>query len=62
MNKRQPQKSRIDKAIDFDFGSGAPIEGIKSDQFSIAWEGSLKVKQSGTYGLRITTPMEQDCI
>ena len=57
MNKKDNlKKSRIDKAIDFDFGSGAPIEGIKSDQFSIAWEGSLKVKQSGTYGLRIITP------
>ena len=57
MNKKDNlKKSRIDKAIDFDFGSGAPIEGIKSDQFSIAWEGSLKVKQSGTYGLKITTP------
>ena len=57
MNKKDNlKKSRIDKAIDFDFGSEAPIEGIKSDQFSIAWEGSLKVKQSGTYGLRITTP------
>ncbi len=57
MNKKDNlKKSRIDKAINFDFGSEAPIEGIKSDQFSIAWEGSLKVKQSGTYGLRITTP------
>ena len=57
MNKKDNLKhNRVDQAIDFDFGSGSPMEGIKSDQFSIAWEGSLLVKETGTYGLRITTP------
>lgn len=57
MNKKDNLKlERIDKFIDFDFGSGPPMEGIKSEQFSIAWEGSLVVKETGTYGLRLITP------
>ena len=57
MNKKDNLKrERIDKSINFDFGSGPPIEGIKSEQFSIAWEGSLIVKETGTYGVRLTTP------
>ena len=57
MNKKDSlKKRRIDHKIDFDFGSGSPIEGIKAEQFSIAWEGSLRAESTGFYGLRLTTP------
>ena len=57
MNKKDSLKnSRIDYKVDFDFGSGSPLEGIKAEQFSIAWEGSLKAESTGFYGLRLTTP------
>ena len=57
MNKKDNLKhNRVDQAIDFDFGSDSPMDGIKNEQFSIDWEGSLLVQETGTYGLRITTP------
>jgi len=57
MSKKDALKhERLDKKIDFDFGAGAPIEGIKSEQFSIAWEGSLRTRETGFYEFRITTP------
>jgi hypothetical protein len=46
----------VDKKIDFDFGAGAPIEGIKPEQFSIAWEGSLRARETGFYEFRVITP------
>ena len=57
MNKKDSLKTtRIDRRVDFDFGSGPPLEGIKAEQFSIAWEGSIRAKSTGMYGLRLTTP------
>lgn len=57
MNKKDSLKTtRIDHKIDFDFGSGPPLEGIKAEQFSIAWEGSIRAESTGMYGLRLTTP------
>ena len=57
MNKKDSLKNRrIDHKIDFDFGSGSPLEGVKAEQFSIAWEGSLRAESTGFYGLRLTTP------
>ena len=36
MNKKDALKhERVDQRIDFDFGGGGPIEGIKPEQFSI---------------------------
>jgi hypothetical protein len=57
MNKKEALKlERVDNKIDFDFGGGAPIEGIKPEQFSIAWEGSLRARETGYYEFRVITP------
>ena len=57
MNKKQKRAfERVDAAMDFDFGEGSPGEGIKPDQFSIAWNGSLIARETGVYEFRIKTP------
>jgi hypothetical protein len=57
MNKKDAlKKTRVDPRIDFDFGGASPIEGIKAEQFSIAWEGSLRTRETGYYEFRVSTP------
>ena len=57
MNKKDALKrKRVDNKIDFDFGGDPPIEGIKPEQFSIAWEGSLRTRETGFYEFRVITP------
>jgi PAS domain-containing protein len=57
MNKKEKRVlERTDDRIDFDFGEGSPVEGITSDQFSIAWSGSLMAHETGEYEFRIRTP------
>lgn len=57
MNKKKTKVlERTDRTVAFDFGEGAPEKGITPDQFSIAWNGSLRVPETGSYGFRVTTP------
>jgi len=57
MNKNSKHKlERVDAALAFDFGEGAPVEGCSATQFSIGWQGSLIVGDSGTYAFRVSTP------
>src|SRR5690606_1967121 len=57
MNKKAKRLlDREDRALDFDFGQGPPVEGCSPEQFSIAWEGSLLVAESGFHEFRLTTP------
>ena len=57
MNKRARKAlERTDPSVDFDYGAGAPAEKMKKDQFSISWEGSLLVRDTGVYAFRVTTP------
>ncbi len=57
MNKKDKKAlDRVDPRIDFDFGTNSPAADITADQFSIAWNGSLMVADSGLYEFRITTP------
>lgn len=57
MNKKSKQVAeRLDLRLDFDFGEGPPVEGIKPDQFSIAWDGSLIAPATGWYEFRLSTP------
>jgi mono/diheme cytochrome c family protein len=57
MNKKDKRVfDRVDAAVDFDFGTGAPGEGIEPDQFSVAWQGSLRAPDTGEYELRLSTP------
>lgn len=41
--------TRIDSAINFDFGHEGPGEGVEANAFHIHWAGSLKVDQTGRY-------------
>ena len=42
--------SRIDGPINFDWTSGSPgVTGVNADQFSIRWDGLLRITQSGNY-------------
>ncbi|MFP6893677.1 MAG: DUF1592 domain-containing protein, partial [Opitutales bacterium] len=57
MNKKDAlKKTRVDPRIDFNFGGASPIEGIKAEQFSIAWEGSIRTRETGYYEFRVSTP------
>lgn len=46
---------RIDPQIDFDFGTGAPMDKMTQRGFSIRWSGALLVPESGFYGIRLRT-------
>ncbi len=57
MNKKQESKlKRVDSQIDFNFGEGAPAEGMDAEQFSIAWDGSIRARETGFYEFRVSTP------
>lgn len=44
-----PVLTRIDKTINFDWGTGASAENMPIDNFSVRWTGYLTVPESGTY-------------
>ncbi|WP_193211930.1 DUF1592 domain-containing protein [Luteolibacter marinus] len=57
MNKKARHAlDREDRELSFDFGEGPPAEGMKADQFSIAWDGSLLAPATGWYEFKLTTP------
>ena len=43
------QIDRVDKVIDFEFGTEPPGDGIDPKSYLIHWEGSLKVNKTGRY-------------
>ncbi|UKT62664.1 beta-glucosidase [Pedobacter mucosus] len=45
----QPIFSKIDKKIDFNWTLYAPNEKLKSDNYSIRWEGEIKISSTGRY-------------
>ena len=57
MNKKVGNpKEQLDGRMEFDFGTGGPMEGIGGEQFSIVWEGSFMARETGWYDFRIFTP------
>lgn len=46
-----PLHSQIDKIVNFVWGTNAPFEDLKYDQFSIRWTGYLSVPKTGEYAL-----------
>ncbi|MBL7200681.1 MAG: hypothetical protein ISS56_11055 [Anaerolineae bacterium] len=48
-----PALVRNDKAIDFDWGSGAPASGLPTDDFSVRWTRTATFEE-GTYRFRAT--------
>lgn len=44
-----PVLTRTDATIDFEWGDGSPGAGVNADNFSVRWEGTLRVPTSGIY-------------
>jgi beta-glucosidase len=51
----KPVLVRIDKKINFDWGTDSPDEKINPDKFSIRWTGKLIPKVTGNYKIGVTT-------
>ena len=50
-----PVLTRIDPAIDFNWGVGSPGSGVPTNTFSVRWTGTLTVPSSGVYKLGMAT-------
>lgn len=48
-NFQTPVTSRIDSAVHFHWGAGAPSSGVNADQFSVRWHGKIVPSYSETY-------------
>lgn len=55
--KGEPEFTRNDKTVDFNWVSNLPLNDLKKDVFSVKWTGTLVPKASGTYriGLRASS-------
>jgi len=51
----EPAFVRIDRQINFDWGSDSPGPKIKPDQFSVRWTGKLVPSKTNIYQLSVTT-------
>ena len=51
-----PVTNRVDARISFDWGMHAPISGVQSDHFSVAWSGEVQAQFTEPY----TFTMESD--
>ena len=49
VNFNAPVKTRLDAAIHFDWGFGAPAAGVNVDQFSVRWHGKIVPRYSENY-------------
>ncbi len=49
----EPVVTRVDSAINFDWGKGAPVAGVPPDRFSVRWQGKLIAPGSGRYRLGV---------
>jgi regulation of enolase protein 1 (concanavalin A-like superfamily) len=47
--------SRIDRSVNFDWGSGIPIAGIGADTFTVRWSGQVQAVSSENYTFYTTT-------
>jgi len=47
--------SRVDPAIDFDWGAGSPAPSVPVDDFSVRWTGDVLARYSETYSFVTTT-------
>src|SRR5207249_11713330 len=47
--------SRVDPAVNFDWGLGPPAAGIGPDTFSARWTGQVLAVETGTYTFRTTS-------
>lgn len=42
-------QNRVDARVDFDWGSGAPVNGMGADSFSVRWSGQIEPRFNETY-------------
>lgn len=57
MNRRAKHHlDRVDAAIDFDYGDGAPADDVDPEKFSITWTGTLLPETTGWHEFRLSTP------
>ena len=47
--------TRSDQKIDFDWGEGAPMQGMTQDTFSIRWKGQIVAPETGEYTFHTRT-------
>lgn len=47
--KAQPAATRIDPAIQFDWGGGAPAPDVPADGFRVEWSGKLRAPETSSY-------------
>ncbi len=48
-----PAFTRVDAAVDFQWGAGSPAVGFPADHFSVRWTGRLAPRVSGEYQLGV---------
>lgn len=49
----EPSLTRLDKTINFDWGSGTPADEIKTERFSVRWTGFLTPKNTAQYRIGV---------
>ncbi|MEM6967310.1 MAG: PA14 domain-containing protein, partial [Bacteroidota bacterium] len=49
INFTAPVVEKIDPTINFNWGTGAPTNGVGAQTFSVRWEGAIEVPRSGGY-------------
>ena len=47
--------TRVDPSVEFDWGTAAPVSGIRADTFSVRWSGSVVPRYSQTYTFATTS-------
>lgn len=51
----KPKLTRVDPQVNFDWGGGAPADGMPVDHFSVCWTGTLVPTKTGSYVLGTTS-------
>jgi beta-glucosidase len=46
-----PIVTRVDKNVDFDWGTNSPAPGVPKERYGVLWTGKLKVAKTGTYNM-----------
>ncbi|GEM_PF-2021507 len=50
-----PVATRVDRQVDFDWGSGVPAPGVDGETFSVRWLGQVDAEFSETYTFHVTS-------
>ncbi|MBN2485785.1 MAG: T9SS type A sorting domain-containing protein [Bacteroidales bacterium] len=55
MNFETPVATRKDANINFNWGTGSPMSGVNTDNYSVKWTGQIQPRYSGAYTFYITS-------